>query len=53
MLKILSYQTLKKIKSDISDSSLPYNADLINLSTLTNKELKEHILRMGKPFYSV
>jgi len=47
------YQTLRNIKNDFSDSSLPYNVDLINFSTLTNEDLKNHILRVGKPFYSV
>ena len=45
------YLTLRKIKSDFSDSSLPYNVDLVNFTTLTNEELKNHILRVGRPFY--
>ena len=49
----ISYQILRKIKSDISDSSLPYNVDLVNFSTLTNPALKEHISRVGKVLYSV
>ena len=51
--KNIQYQTLRKIKSDFSDSSLPYNVDLVNFVTLTNEDLKSHILRVGKPFYSV
>ena len=47
------HQTLRKIKNDFSDSSLPYNVDLVNFSTLTNEDLKNHILRVGKPLYSV
>ena len=49
----ISYQVLRKIKNDISESSLPYNIDLINFSTLTNPSLKEHISRVGKVLYSV
>jgi predicted nucleotidyltransferase len=45
-------QILRKIKNDFSDSSLPYNVDLMNFATLTNEELKSHILRVGKPLYS-
>ncbi|GHT77173.1 DNA polymerase [Bacteroidia bacterium] len=50
--KNIPYRTLRKIKSDISDSSLPYNVDLVNFSTLTNPELKEHISHVGKVFYT-
>jgi predicted nucleotidyltransferase len=45
----IDYQTIRKIKSDFSDSSLPYNVDLVNFSSLTNSSLKEHILRVGQP----
>ena len=48
-----NYQTLRKIKNDFSESSLPYNIDLINFATLTNEDLKNHILRVGKLFYSI
>jgi predicted nucleotidyltransferase len=51
--KNIPYRLLRKIKSDISDSSLPYNVDLVNYSTLTNPALKEHISRVGKILYSV
>ena len=47
----ISYQTLRNIQSDMSDSSLPYNVDLINFSAITNQDLKEHILRVGKPIF--
>jgi len=48
----VSYQVLRRIKNDISESSLPYNVDLVNFSTLTNLSLIEHIHRVGKVFYS-
>lgn len=47
------YKTLRKIKNDFYDSSLPYNVDIINFETLTNEDLKNHILRVGKSIYSV
>jgi predicted nucleotidyltransferase len=50
--KNIPHLLLRKIKSDISDSSLPYNVDLVNYSTLTNPALKEHISRVGKVLYS-
>ncbi len=47
------YRTMRMIKNDFSESSLPYNVDLVNFATLTNEDLKNHILRAGKPLYSV
>jgi predicted nucleotidyltransferase len=47
----INYQTLRNIKNDFSDSSLPYYVDLVNFATLSNRELKKHILRVGKPLY--
>ncbi|MDR2557174.1 MAG: nucleotidyltransferase domain-containing protein [Bacteroidales bacterium] len=47
----IDYQTLIKIKNDMEDSSLPYNADVVNFSTLSNSALKEHILRTGKVLF--
>jgi predicted nucleotidyltransferase len=51
MEKSVPHNLLRQIKSDISDSSLPYKVDLVDFSTLTNKALQEHILRVGKPLY--
>jgi len=50
---VVWYKTLRKIKNDFSDSSLPYNVDVINFESLTNEDLKNHILRVGKPIYSI
>ncbi|MDR0543309.1 MAG: hypothetical protein LBH19_14005 [Dysgonamonadaceae bacterium] len=49
--KDIPLQIIRKIKSDFSDSSLPYYVDLVNFATLTNSGLKEHIVRVGKPLY--
>ncbi|MDR0733005.1 MAG: nucleotidyltransferase domain-containing protein [Dysgonamonadaceae bacterium] len=45
----IDYKTIRKIKSEFSESSLPYCVDLVNFSSLTNPNLKEHILRVGQP----
>ena len=45
----LSYNTLRKIKNDFEESSLPYRVDLIDIKTLHKEELTEHIKRIGKP----
>ena len=44
----ISFKTLRDIKSDFEESSLPYRVDLLNIKTLNNKELTEHIKRVGK-----
>ena len=41
---------LRKIKSDLEESDLPYKTDLVNFPTLTNKEFIDHIKRVGIPF---
>ncbi|MDR0941424.1 MAG: nucleotidyltransferase domain-containing protein [Bacteroidales bacterium] len=46
-------ETLRNIKNDFDDSSLLYNVDIVNFETLTNEDLKNHILRVGKLIYSV
>ncbi|HBK33366.1 nucleotidyltransferase domain-containing protein [Limibacterium fermenti] len=48
----ISHEVVRRIKNDFNESSLPYNVDVINFSTLDNADLKEHILRVGKPVYS-
>ncbi len=40
-----------RIKNDFNDSSLPYAIDLITYTDLKHRELKEHIERVGVPFY--
>lgn len=41
-------KTLRQIKSDFEESSLPYRVDLLDFNTLSNVSLKEHIKRVGK-----
>ena len=42
---------ISKIKSDFEDSSLPYTVDLVSYHTIKHPELKNHIDRVGVPFY--
>jgi len=42
---------ISKIKSDFEDSSLPYTVDLVGYHTIKHPELKNHIDRVGVPFY--
>lgn len=44
--KIISW-----LSSEISESSLPYKVDMVYLPDLNNKELSEHIKRVGILFY--
>ena len=48
----VSEKTIRTIKSEIEDSSLPYFVDITNFTTLNHKELAEHIQRVGVSFYS-
>ena len=48
----ISFKTLRQIKSDFEESSLPYFVDLVDTKTLNKKELIEHIKRVGKPILS-
>jgi len=42
---------LLKIETEIDDLLLPYQVDLSLYHQIANEELKEHIQRVGKPFY--
>ena len=44
-------RTILRIKADFEDSTLPYKVDLVNYPLLNHPELKEHIDRVGLPFY--
>lgn len=49
--KNLSHSDLNQIALKIDDLLLPYEFDLSLYSSLTNKNLLEHIERMGKVIY--
>jgi predicted nucleotidyltransferase len=42
---------LHKLRLDFDDSSIPYLFDVNIYSYLTNTELKDHIMRVGKTLY--
>jgi len=42
---------LLSIKNDLEESSLPYQVDLVSYHSIANKELMEHINRVGIPIY--
>ncbi len=42
---------IREMESDFEDSSLPYTVDLVNYHTIKHPELKNHIDRVGLPFY--
>jgi len=48
----VSEKTIRTIKAEMEDSSLPYFVDITNFTTLTHKEFAEHIQRVGVSFYS-
>ncbi|REG78433.1 nucleotidyltransferase domain-containing protein [Algoriphagus antarcticus] len=43
--------TLGKVISEINESDFPYTIDLQSLGRIQNKNLLDHISRMGKTFY--
>lgn len=46
--ELIPFEELNQIRVEINDLSLPYKVDLIDFNKISNKELKEHILRVGK-----
>ncbi len=50
--KGLQREDLRKISQILNDeTSLPYHFDFLIFDDLRNRELREHILRVGKIFY--
>jgi len=47
----VSDKTLRAIVAHFEESSLPYNVDVANLTTVTHRELKEHVGRVGVAVY--
>jgi len=48
----LNISILSKINSDLDDLLLPYKFDISNLSQIKNKDLLDHIDRVGVCFYN-
>lgn len=44
----LSFEELNQIRVEINDLILPYKVDVIDFNKISNNDLKEHILRVGK-----
>ena len=47
----LDAATVRKANSDCEESSLPYRVDLVDYHAITHPQLREHIDRVGIPFY--
>jgi len=47
----LDAATVRKANSDCEESALPYRVDLIDYYAITHAQLREHIDRIGIPFY--
>lgn len=47
----VSEETLIRIQSSFKESSLPYFVDILNFQALQHTDLKDHITRVGVPFY--
>ena len=47
-----SEQIVLRLKEDFEESSLPYFVDIVYLPLLQHLELRGHIERVGKAFYS-
>ena len=47
----IDFSTLLKIENELDDLLLPYQIDLSVLSKIDNKNLIDHINRVGKTFY--
>lgn len=48
----ISRQTLGKIKLEIDNSDVPYLVDLQIMENIKNRQLIDHINRVGKVFYT-
>ena len=49
----LDLGTLQKIEIELDDLFLPFKFDVSNYRTIENKELLDHIKRVGKVFYDL
>lgn len=48
----LSYSEIMKIKVAVGELPLPNTIDILDFESIKNKELREHILRVGVTLYS-
>ncbi len=48
----ISNSELGSIDWELDDLLLPWEIDLVQLDCITNPDLREHIARVGQPFYS-
>ena len=49
--KNLSHDDIMKIKTIVNELLLPYTIDILYFDKIKNKELKEHILRVGATLF--
>jgi predicted nucleotidyltransferase len=47
----VSGETIRSVKEEIEESSLPYFSDILSYHALENKDLREHIERVGIELY--
>ncbi|MBN1337935.1 MAG: nucleotidyltransferase domain-containing protein [Bacteroidales bacterium] len=47
----VSERTIRHLKADFEDSSLPYKVDIVDINETIHPELKEHVQRVGVAFY--
>ena len=48
----ISFRLLSKISEEIDELATPYKYDVTDYKTIKNQDLKDHIDRVGKTFYS-
>lgn len=49
--KGLSFDEFIQIKVNISELLLPYNIDIVDFNKISNIDLKEHIMRVGRTLF--
>lgn len=49
----VSDKTLRTLKADFEESTLPYNVDIAYFAGIEHKELREHVNRVGIAIYNV
>lgn len=49
---VLNERELNELKTKIDDLMIPYRVDIVMYEKLENRDLKEHIDRVGEVFYN-